>query len=113
MQKGDNKMKCKKCSSITKKILVSVEGADKKAVSYQCPRCEYFEFEGNSAKEVIKELTTKESPLKITQRITKLSQGRLGMYFNKNVVESLNLKAGEEIKVSVPDKKHIVLKLNP
>ena len=34
------------------------------------------------------------------------------MYFNKNVVESLELKAGEDIYVSVPDKDHIVLKIN-
>ena len=34
------------------------------------------------------------------------------MYFNKHIVESLGLKAGEEIQVSVPDKGHVVLKLN-
>jgi len=34
------------------------------------------------------------------------------MYFNKNIVESLELKAGEEVYVSVPDKGHIVLKFS-
>lgn len=32
------------------------------------------------------------------------------MYFNRHVAESLDLKAGEEIQISVPDKEHIVLK---
>lgn len=105
-------MRCPKCNSNIRKIEVSVEGAEQKAKSYQCSKCDYFEFEQKSASEVIKELRTKETPLKIKQKIIKLSQGRLGMYFNKNVVESLELKAGEEVYVSVPDKEHIILKIN-
>ena len=106
------KMKCPNCSSNLKKVDVNIEGAEQKAISYQCAKCDFFEFEQESAAKVVKELKSKETPLKIRQRIIKLSQGRLGMYFNKNVVESLELKAGEEVQVSVPDKEHIILKIN-
>ena len=92
------------------KVVVEVEGAENKAVSYQCG-CGYVEFEKESAAKVVKELKLKESPLKIKQKIVKLSGNRLGFYFNQNIVRSLNLKAGEEVYLSVPDKKHIVLKL--
>ncbi len=105
-------MRCPKCNSNLRKVEVSVEGAEQKAVSYQCTKCDYIEFEEKSAVKVVKELKTKETHLKIKQKIIKLSQGRLGMYFNKNVVESLELKAGEEVHVSVPDKDHIILKIN-
>jgi len=92
-----------------RKVDVSVAGAKSKAVSYQCPKCDYFEFEPASAKKVIEEV--REAPLKIKQKIIKLSQDRLGIYFNSNVVRSLNLKKGEEVYVSVPDKKHILLEI--
>lgn len=102
--------KCPECKSGMKKINVKVAGALHKAISYQCPKCGYFEFESNSAKKVVEEL--RETPLKIKQKVIKLSQDRLGMYFNKDVVRSLNLKKGEEVLVSVPDKKHILIELN-
>src|SRR3989338_3668238 len=105
-------MRCPKCSSNLRKIEVSVEGAEQKAISYQCTKCDYAEFEEKSAAKVVKELKSKETPLKIRQKIIKLSQDRLGMYFNKHIVESLELKPGEEIYISVPDKEHIVLKLS-
>src|SRR3989338_1014899 len=105
-------MRCPKCSSNLRKVEVSVEGAEQKAISYQCPKCDYVDFEEKSAAKVVKELKSKETPLKIRQRIIKLSQDRLGMYFNKHVVESLDLKAGEEVQVSVPDKYHIILKIS-
>jgi len=105
-------MRCPKCNSSLRKVEVNVEGAERKALSYQCTKCDYFEFEGKSATEVVKELKLRETPLKIKQKITRLSKGRLGMYFNKNVVESLELKAGEEVQISVPDKDHIILKIN-
>lgn len=105
-------MRCPKCSSSLRKVEVNVGGAEQKATSYQCTKCDYFEFEEKSAAKVVKELKSKETPLKIRQKIIKLSQDRLGMYFNKNVVESLELKAGEEVYLSVPDKEHIVLKIN-
>ncbi len=103
-------MICPKCKSILRTVEVGVEGAVQKAVSYQCAKCGYFEFEGKSASKVVKELKARETPLKIRQNIIKLSEGRLGLYLNKNIVQSLDLKAGEELQVSVPDKEHIVLK---
>jgi|SRR3989344_5110984 len=102
-------MKCQKCRSELKKIEVTVHGAEQKAVSYQCANCDYFEFEPISSKKVLDELRS--GPLKIKQRIVKLSGKRLGIYFNNNVVDSLDLKKGEEILLSVPDKKHIVLEI--
>ncbi|MBW2969464.1 hypothetical protein KY314_05130 [Candidatus Woesearchaeota archaeon] len=102
---------CPKCGKKLKKIMVSVEGAKNKALSYQCTTrgCYYFDFDKKSSQKVIEEL--KQNPLKIKQKIVKLSGSRLGMYFNKHIVNSLNMKKGEEIKVSVPDKKHILIEL--
>ncbi len=102
-------MKCPKCSTELDKVEVKVFGARNKAVSHQCPKCHYFEFEQDSSKKVLEEL--RDTPLKIRQKIVKLSQDRLGMYFNSHVVRSLNIRKGREIFVSVPDKKHIVLEL--
>ena len=102
-------MKCPKCSSTLRKLRVSVEGARNKAISFQCSKCDYFEFEPVSSRRVVEEL--REAPLKIKQKVVKLSQDRLGMYFNNNVARSLNLKKGEEIYVSVPDKKHILIEI--
>ena len=108
--KGDDKMKkCPKCNSSLKKIEVGVEGAKSKAVSYQCTKCDYFEFEPQSSRKVIEEL--RETPLKIKQKVIKLSQDRLGIYFNKNIIRSLGLKKGEDIYISVPDKKRILIEL--
>jgi|SRR3989339_462182 len=102
-------MKCPKCKANLRKVEVKVAGAKSKAVSYQCPDCDYFEFEPVSSKRVVEEL--RETPLKIKQKIVKLSQDRLGMYINRDVARSLNLKGGEEVLVSVPDKKHILVNL--
>ena len=102
-------MACPKCNSKLKKVEVKVEGAESKATSYQCTKCDYFEFEPKSSRKVVEEL--RETPLKIKQKVVKLSQDRLGIYFNSNVIRSLDLKKGEDIFVSVPDKNHIVLEL--
>ncbi|MCH8004257.1 MAG: hypothetical protein IH934_06545 [Nanoarchaeota archaeon] len=102
-------MNCPKCNATLKKVEVNVHGAKNKAISYQCTKCDYFEFEPVSSRKVVEEL--RESPLKIRQKVVKLSQDRLGIYFNNNVVRSLDLKKGEYIYVSVPDKKHIVIEL--
>lgn len=102
-------MECPNCKSKLKEIKITVRGAEEKAISYQCPKCDYFEFEPKSALKVVEEL--KETHLKIKQKIVKLSQDRLGFYFNRDVIRSLGLKSGEDIYVSVPDKKHIVLEL--
>jgi predicted nucleic-acid-binding Zn-ribbon protein len=103
------KMKCPKCSHELKKVEVAVAGASSKAISYQCTNCDYFEFESESSKKVINELNN--TPLKIKQKIIKLSQDRLGIYLNSDVVRCLDLKSGEDIFVSVPDKNHIVLEI--
>jgi len=111
-KKSERFLKCPNCNSSLRKVGVGIEGAEQKAISHQCTRCDYFEFEEKSAAKVVKELKSKETPLKIRQKIIKISKDRLGMYFNKNIVESLELKAGEEVFVSVPDKDHIILKVN-
>ncbi len=98
---------CPKCESKLRVVRVSVQGAKQKAVSYQCPKCDYFEFEPLSARRVVQELAV--SPLKIRQKVVKLSGDRLGIYFNSHVVHSLDIKKGEELFLSAPDKKHIVL----
>ena len=103
-------MKCPECESNLRKVKVDVHGATNKVISYQCSKCDYFSFEPKSSRRVIEEL--REVPLKIKQKIVKLSQDRLGIYFNNNITRSLNLKKGESIYVSVPDKKHIVLELD-
>lgn len=102
-------MKCPNCNATLKKVRVRVHGAKSKAISYQCTMCDYFEFDPLSSKKVVEEL--RKTPLKIKQKIVKLSQDRLGIYFNNNVVRSLNLKKGEEVYISVPDSRHIVLEL--
>lgn len=102
-------MKCPKCKSKINKINVKIAGAKQEVISYQCPKCSYFEFEPKSSKKVIQEL--RETPLKIKQKIINLSQDRLGMYFNKDIARSLDLKKGEDVLVSVPDKKHILIEL--
>lgn len=100
-------MNCPRCNAKLKKVGVSVDGATKKAVSYQCGNCSFFTFERVSAQNVLSEL--RETPLKIRQRIIKLSKDRLGMYLNTDVVRSLNIQKGEEVLVSVPDERHIVI----
>ena len=49
--------------------------------------------------------------LVIKQKIIKLSHNRLGMYINRDIARSLNLKGGEDVYVSVPDKKHLLLNI--
>ena len=102
-------MKCPQCNAVLKTVTVKVHGATNKAISYQCSKCDYFAFEPVTSQKVVAEL--RESPLKIKQKIVKLSQDRLGIYFNSHIIRSLNLKKGEEISVSVPDKKHIILEI--
>jgi hypothetical protein len=99
-------MKCPECEKQLKRILVSVEGAEQKAVSYQCS-CGHVVFERDSSERVLAEL--RDAPLKIRQHIIALSKGRLGMYLNSDVVRSLDIRKGEEVTVSVPDRKHIVI----
>ena len=102
-------MKCPKCNSELKKVEVDIEDAKTPVVSYQCSKCDYYSFEPQSTMKIINELKEKETPLKIKQRIIKLSQDRLGMYFSKDVIESLNLQSGKDGFVSVPNKNKIAL----
>ena len=101
--------RCPKCDGKMKEVQVKIQDADSPVTSYQCAKCDYFDFEEKSMNKAINEIKAKEAPLKIKQKIIKLSQDRLGMYINRDVARSLNLKGGEEVYVSVPDKKHIVV----
>jgi len=106
-------MECPQCNSELKKIKVKIQEADSPVISYQCSKCSYFEFEEKSISKAINEIKIKEeSPLKIKQKIIKLSHDRLGMYINRDIARSLNLKGGEEVYVSMPDKKHIVINVD-
>jgi hypothetical protein len=100
---------CPKCRIKMKEIIVKIQDADSPVKSYQCGKCGYFELEDKSIKKAIDEIKTKEMALQIRQRIIKLSHGRLGMYINRDVARSLNLKGGEEVYVSVPDKKRMIV----
>lgn len=41
------------------KVMVRIENAKNKALSYQCKKCGYFDFERRSINKVIKELSAK------------------------------------------------------
>ena len=105
-------MECPKCNSKMKEIKVKIQEADNPVTSYQCSNCGYFDFEEKSINKAINEIRLKESPLTIKQKIIKLSQNRLGMYINSDIVRCLNLKGGEEVYVSVPDKKHLMINIS-
>ena len=53
-------MKCLNCNSIMEKVIVRIENARNKALSYQCGKCGYFDFEKNSIDKIIKELSMKD-----------------------------------------------------
>ena len=102
-------MKCPNCAGTLKEVPITVSGAESKAMSYQCTKCDYFAFEQKSSQQVLQEL--RESPLQIRQKIVKLSKDRLGLYLNSHIVKSLKMKSGEEVSITVPDKKHILIEL--
>ena len=104
-------MKCPKCNAQIKEVKVKIQDADSLVTSYQCSKCSYFDFEGKSMEKAIAEIKAKEAPLRIKQKIIKLSHDRLGMYINRDVARSLNLKGGEEVYVSVPDKNRFIVNL--
>ena len=105
-------MECAQCKAKMKEIKVKIQDADSPVTSYQCAKCGYFDFEQKSIKKAIDEIKLKETALTIKQKIIKLSHDRLGMYINKDVARSLNLKGGENVYVSVPDKKHVVISVD-
>lgn len=102
-------MECPKCNSKMKEVKVIIQDAKSPVTSYQCGKCGYFDFEEKSMNKAIGEIKAKEAPLKIKQKIIKLSHDRLGMYINRDVARSLNLKGGEEVYVSVPDKNRLIV----
>ena len=102
-------MECLKGHGIMKKVKVKIQDANTSVISYQCRKCGYFDFEDTSMNKAIEEIKRKEAPLRIKQKIIKLSHNRLGMYLNRDVARSLDLKGGEDIFVSVPDKNHMVI----
>ncbi|MEK6858221.1 MAG: hypothetical protein AABX39_06555 [Nanoarchaeota archaeon] len=104
-------MKCPECNTNMKEVKVKIQDADSLATSHQCLKCGHFDFEEDSIKKSIDEIKAKESPLKISQKLIKLSKDRLGIYINKDVMRSLNLSAGKEVFVSVPDKNHLVVEV--
>lgn len=102
---------CPKCDRRMKKVKVSIGDAKNKAVSYQCA-CGHFEFDRPSSKKVVKELQEKECALNIQQKIIKLSRDRLGIYINSDIVRCLDLKSGQDVYTTVPDKNTIVITLS-
>ncbi len=94
-----------------RKVKVNIQDAESPVTSYQCSKCGYFDFEKKSINKAIADIAAKEAPLTIKQKIIKLSKDRLGMYFNRDVCRSLEMKAGSNVYVSVPDKEHIVLRI--
>ncbi len=92
-----------------KEVKVKIHDAKSPVTSFQCQSCGYFDFEDESMQKAIGEIKEKEMALTIKQKVIQLSQDRIGMYFNRDIARCLNLRAGEEIYVSVPDKKHIVI----
>jgi hypothetical protein len=101
---------CPECKKKMRQIRVEVEGAETSAIGYRCDNCNNLEFDKKTGMNVVKELEEKEV-LSIQQKLVNLSHGRIGTYFNKNIIRSLNLKAGMDIHVTVPDRKHMVIEI--
>lgn len=104
-------MKCPHDHSDLKEVNVKIQDAKSPVISYQCRTCGYFDFEQKSITKAIDEIREKEAHLKIKQKIIKLSHDRLGMYINRDVARSLNLKGGEEVYVSVPEKNRMMVEV--
>lgn len=102
------KSTCPRCGSKLNKVDVKVAGARATAKSLQCSSCDYFSFDQVSSRKVVDEL----SPLQLKHKLVNLSGDRLGIYFNSNIVRSLELKKGSDVYVSVPDRKHIVIEIS-
>jgi hypothetical protein len=52
--------KCPECGNELKEVEVKIEDADTTVKSFQCPSCNYIEFDSKDSKEVISELKGKE-----------------------------------------------------
>lgn len=104
-----SKQECPQCGSAISEIQVRIQDARSPVKSYQCSKCGYFDFEKKSIEKAVDEIRKEEMALKIRQKVIKLSHGRLGMYINRDVARSLNLKGGEEVYVSVPGKRRMIV----
>jgi hypothetical protein len=100
---------CPQCGGQLVEVAVSVWGAQSKVLSRQCDACGHFDFDQVTGQKVLEEL--RENPLCIKQSVVRISGNRLGIYLNKHIVESLKIKKGDTISVTVPDKKHILIAL--
>lgn len=100
---------CPRCGKMLEQVPVSVWGAKSKVLSRQCLSCDYFDFDQATGQKVLEELH--QNPLCIKQSVVRISGNRLGIYLNKHIVESLKIKKGDTISVTVPDKKHILIAL--
>ena len=105
-------MKCPECNNLMKEVKVKIQDADSLVSSYQCAKCGHFDFEDTSINIAIREIKERETPLKIRQKLVKISQDRLGIYLNKDIIRSLHLRAGKEVYISVPNEKRIVVSLH-
>lgn len=76
-------MRCSKCSSIIRKVEVGVEGTEQKAISYQCTKCDYFEFEEKSAAKVIKEIEIQGNAVKNKTKNNKIISGQAWHVFQQ------------------------------
>ncbi|MFH1587395.1 MAG: hypothetical protein ABID38_06055 [Candidatus Diapherotrites archaeon] len=109
-------MKYEKCGGNLKKFKVDVEDSDLPSEGFECTKCGELFFDEEKSKKVVEDLKRKEilkelPALSIKQKIVKLSKDRLGFYLNKDIARCTGLKAGEEIEVSLLDKKRILVKV--
>jgi hypothetical protein len=51
------KMKCPKCSSMLRKVDITIPGAKNTAIGYQCQKCSYLRLEPVSCKRLVDELS--------------------------------------------------------
>ena len=90
-------MKCTDCKKEMEKRYIELDSSLKVVLNY-CKKCR-------------KVVMGEEPPLKIKQNLIKLSKGRIGMYFNQNIVRSLGLKPSSSVLISVPDKKKLIVEI--
>jgi len=103
-------MKCKKCGGKPNKFRVEVEGTHLPGKGYECGKCGNILFDKEKGRAIVEDLKKKELPaLQIKQKVVKLSKDRLGFYFNKDIARCAALKPGAELRVSLLDKKHLLL----
>lgn len=55
-------MKCPKCNTKMKEVKVKIQNADSPVTSYQCNKCDYFDFDEKSMNKAVDEIKAGESP---------------------------------------------------